>query len=168
MLSLDSNTRSDGLVDKLISLSRTATTVKGGRVFSFAALTVIGDGNGRIGFGRGKAPEPAAAMQKASEQARKNMISVELKDGTLWHEIIGRHGATKVLLKPASEGTGIIAGGATRAILEVVGVKNVLAKTIGSSNPNNVLRATLNALTSILTPDSVAAKRGKSVENINN
>lgn len=166
MASYDQTTKSDGMIEKLVAVSRNAKVVKGGRIFSFAAITVIGDGNGRIGIGRGKAREVPVAIQKALEAARKNMRSVVLKGGTLHCQLKGKHGATRVFMKPASEGTGIIAGGAMRAVLEVLGVKNVLAKIIGSTNPINVVRATLKALQNVTTPEYVAAKRGKSVEEI--
>jgi len=166
MASFDQTTKSDGLQEKLVAVSRNAKVVKGGRIFSFAAITVVGDGNGRIGMGRGKAREVPVAIQKALEGARKSMRHLDLKGGTLYYELTGKHGATRVFLKPASEGTGIIAGGAMRAVLEVLGVKNVLAKIIGSTNPTNVVRATLKALESVSTPEFVAAKRGKTVEEI--
>lgn len=152
--------------EKLIAVSRNAKVVKGGRIFSFAAVTAAGDGKGRIGIGRGKAREVPVAIQKALEGARKDMRTINLKGGTLHCELKGKHGATRVFLKPASEGTGIIAGGAMRAVLEVLGVKNVLAKIVGSTNPINVVRATLKALESVSTPEYVAAKRGKSVDEI--
>jgi len=166
MASYDQTTKSDGLQEKLVAVSRNAKVVKGGRIFSFAAITVVGDGNGRIGIGRGKAREVPVAIQKALESARKNMTHIALKEGTLHSQVIGKHGATRVFMKPASEGTGIIAGGAMRAVFEVLGVKNVLAKIVGSSNPINVVRATLNALHHLATPEYVAAKRGKTVEEI--
>lgn len=166
MASFDQTTKSDGMIEKLVAVSRNAKVVKGGRIFSFAAITVVGDGNGRIGFGRGKAREVPVAIQKALEAARKNMRHVVLKGDTLHSQVIGKHGATKVFMKPASDGTGIIAGGAMRAVCEVLGVKNVLAKIIGSTNPINVVRATLNALEDVATPEFVAAKRGKTVEEI--
>src|SRR4029078_7994556 len=166
MASFDQTTKSDGLQEKLVAVSRNAKVVKGGRIFSFAAITVVGDGNGRIGVGRGKAREVPVAIQKALEAARKNMRSVVLKGGTLHCQLRGKHGATRVFMKPASEGTGIIAGGAMRAVLEVLGVKNVLSKIVGSTNPINVVRATLKALESVTTPEYVAAKRGKSVDEI--
>jgi small subunit ribosomal protein S5 len=166
MASYDQSTKSDGLQEKLVAVSRNAKVVQGGRIFSFAAITVVGDGNGRIGIGRGKAREVPVAIQKALESARKNMTSVVLKEGTLYSQIIGRHGATRVFMKPASEGTGIIAGGAMRAVFEVLGVKNVLAKIIGSTNPINVVRATLNALKQLSTPEYIAAKRGKPIDEI--
>lgn len=166
MASYDQTTKGDGLQEKLVAVSRNAKVVKGGRIFSFAAITVVGDGNGRIGFGRGKAREVPVAIQKALEAARKNMRTITLKEGTLYSQIRGKHGATRVFMKPASDGTGIIAGGAMRAVLEVLGVKNVLAKIVGSSNPINVVRATLKALQAVTTPEYAAAKRGKSVDEI--
>ena len=157
----------EGYTEKLVNVNRVAKVVKGGRIFGFTALTVVGDGQGKIGFGRGKAREVPVAIQKAMEAAKRNMISVELKDGhTLQHPINGRHGGAKVYMQPASEGTGIIAGGAMRAVFEVVGVQNVLAKTIGSTNPINVVRATFDDLAKMVTPDSVAAKRGLKAEEI--
>ncbi len=158
--------RLDSYQEKLISIRRVAKVVKGGRLFGFSALTVVGDGAGRVGIGSGKAREVPAAVAKAMENARRNMVKVDLKGGTLHHEVRAQHGASKVVVRPASVGTGIIAGGAMRALFEVAGVKDVLAKCIGSRNPVNVVRATLNALTSISSPASVAAKRGKSVEEI--
>ncbi|MGE0386758.1 MAG: 30S ribosomal protein S5 [Gammaproteobacteria bacterium] len=156
----------EGLLEKLVSVNRVAKVVKGGRIFGFAALTVVGDGAGRIGFGRGKAREVPAAIQKAMENARKNMITVNLKGATLQHAVIGRHGSAKVFMQPASDGTGIIAGGAMRAVFEVLGVQNVLAKCLGSANPINVVRATFDGLTRMNDAESIAAKRGKSVEEI--
>jgi small subunit ribosomal protein S5 len=140
--------------------------VKGGRVLGFAALAVVGDGDGAIGMGKGKAREVPVAIQKAMEEARRKMVKVSLKGGTLQHAVVGEHGAAKVFMQPASEGTGIIAGGPMRAIFEVMGVTNVLAKCIGSSNPYNVVRATLNGLTATTTPAEIAMKRGKTVEEI--
>src|SRR5579859_263069 len=157
---------SDGLQEKLVSVNRVAKVVKGGRLFGFTALTVVGDGNGKVGFGYGKAREVPNAVSKAMEQARKNLQNVQLKDGTLFYAMHARHGATRVYMQPASEGTGIIAGGAMRAVLEVAGVKNVLAKSYGSRNPINVVRATLNALTGYASPQQIAAKRGKSLDEI--
>jgi len=156
----------DDLIEKLITVNRVAKVVKGGRVFGFAALVVVGDGNGRVGFGTGKSKEVPVAIQKAMETARRNMIDVKLKDGTLQYPLMGRHGAARVHMQPASEGTGIIAGGAMRAIFEVVGVHNVLAKCIGTNNPINVVRATLNGLKNMDDAEYVAAKRGKTVEEI--
>jgi small subunit ribosomal protein S5 len=149
MASYDQTTKSDGLQEKLVAVSRNAKVVKGGRIFSFAAIVVVGDGNGRIGLGRGKAREVPVAIQKALESARKNMRHIVLKEGTLHCQIIGKHAATRVFMKPASEGTGIIAGGAMRAVFEVLGVKNVLAKIVGSTNPINVVRATVKALSNL-------------------
>ena len=159
-------TPGDGLQEKLVSVRRVAKVVKGGRIFGFSALTVVGDGNGRVGYGTGKAREVPAAIQKAMEAARKNMVNVNLNEGTLQHALNGVHGAAKVYMQPASEGTGIIAGGAMRAVFEVVGVHNVLAKCIGSSNPINVVQATIKGLDNMADPESVAAKRGKTVKEI--
>lgn len=158
--------KTDGYQEKLVSVTRTAKVVKGGRVFGFAVLVVVGDGKGKVGFGRGKAREVPIAIQKAMDQAKKNMVYIPLAGNTIHHEITHSFGASKVFMKPASEGTGIIAGGAMRAVLEVLGVHNILAKSIGSTNPSNVVRATINALKHIGTPDYVAAKRGKSVQEI--
>jgi small subunit ribosomal protein S5 len=158
--------RGDGLREKMISVNRVTKVVKGGRILGFAALTVVGDGDGGIGMGKGKAREVPVAVQKAMEEARRRMLRVSLKDGTLQHAVIGRHGASKVLIQPASDGTGIIAGGPMRAVFEVMGVQNVLAKCFGSTNPYNVVRATLNALQAMNTPAEIAAKRGKTVEQI--
>lgn len=154
------------LQEKLVQVNRVAKVVKGGRIFGFTALTVVGDGEGRVGFGRGKAREVPVAIQKAMDAARRNMIDVPLKGTTLQYPINARHGGSKVYMQPASEGTGIIAGGAMRAVLEVAGVQNVLAKCYGSTNPVNVVRATINGLKAMQSPDGVAAKRGKSVEEI--
>lgn len=156
----------DELLEKLINVNRVAKVVKGGRQFGFSALTVVGDGKGRVGFGRGKAREVPVAIQKAMEDARRNMIEVKLKGNTLQYAIMASHGAAKVHMQPASEGTGIIAGGAMRAVFEVVGVQNVLAKCIGTNNPVNVVRATFRGLAEMLDAESVAAKRGKTVEEI--
>ncbi len=156
----------DGMLEKLVTVNRVAKVVKGGRQFGFTALTVVGDGNGRVGFGYGKAREVPAAIQKAMEKARRNMVSIKLNEGTLQHQIVGEHGAAKVFMKPASAGTGIIAGGPMRAVFEVVGVRDVLAKCIGTRNPINVVRATIGGLSQVASPDLVAAKRGKSVEEI--
>jgi small subunit ribosomal protein S5 len=154
------------LQEKLVQVNRVAKVVKGGRIFGFTALTVVGDGNGRVGFGRGKAREVPVAIQKAMEQARRNMISVQLNGHTLQYPVKARHGASKVYMQPASEGTGVIAGGAMRAVLELAGVHNVLAKCYGSTNPVNVVRATINGLKQMSAPEDVAAKRGKTVEEI--
>ena len=161
----DHRTEGD-LQEKLVQVNRVAKTVKGGRIMSFTALTVVGDGNGRVGFGRGKAREVPVAIQKAMEAARRNMISVELVNGTLQYPVKACHGASKVYMQPASEGTGVIAGGAMRSVLEIAGVQNVLAKCYGSTNPANVVRATYNGLRDMVSPEDVARKRGKSVEEI--
>lgn len=156
----------DGLIEKLVAVNRVAKVVKGGRIFSFTALTVVGDGEGRVGFGYGKAKEVPAAIQKAMDRAKRNMVDVPLRDGTLYYSTIGHHGAAQVFMKPASEGTGVIAGGAMRAVFEAVGVRNVLAKCIGTRNHMNVIRATVNGLQSINSPEMIASKRGKRVEEI--
>jgi small subunit ribosomal protein S5 len=161
-----SDDRGDGLREKMVAVNRVTKVVKGGRVLGFAALAVVGDGDGAIGMGKGKAREVPVAIQKAMEEARRKMVKVSLKGGTLQHAVVGEHGAAKVFMQPASEGTGIIAGGPMRAIFEVMGVTNVLAKCIGSSNPYNVVRATLNGLTATTTPAEIALKRGKTVEEI--
>lgn len=157
---------SDDLLEKLVTVNRVAKVVKGGRQFGFTALTVVGDGNGRVGFGYGKAREVPIAIQKAMQSARKDMLDVHLTNETLQYAMKGRHGATRVYMQPASEGTGIIAGGAMRAVFECAGVRNVLAKSYGSRNPINVVRATINALKSIHSPQQIAAKRGKKVKEI--
>ncbi|TDO97216.1 30S ribosomal protein S5 [Marinomonas balearica] len=154
------------LQEKLVQVNRVAKVVKGGRIFSFTALTVVGDGNGKVGFGRGKAREVPQAIQKAMEQARRNMVSVKLDGDTLQYPVKAAHGASKVYMQPASQGTGVIAGGAMRAVLEIAGVHNVLAKCYGSTNPVNVVRATIKGLQDMKAPEQVAAKRGKSVDQI--
>lgn len=154
------------LNEKLVTVNRVSKTVKGGRQFTFTALTVVGDGEGRVGFGYGKAREVPQAIAKAMEKARKNMVRVSLKQGTLQHPLVGSHGATRVVMRPASAGTGVIAGGAMRALFEVAGVQNVLAKIYGSRNPMNVVRATIDALSGMTHPEDIAAKRGKTVEEI--
>ena len=156
----------EGMQEKLIQVNRVAKVVKGGRIFGFTALTAVGDGNGRIGFGRGKAREVPLAIQKAMEAARRNMITVNLDGHTLQYPIKAKHGASKVYMQPASEGTGVIAGGAMRAILHLAGVQNVLAKCYGSTNTVNVVRATFNGLRDMRSPEDIANKRGKSVEEI--
>jgi len=161
----DSQSGSD-LKEKLVTVNRVSKTVKGGKQFAFTALTVVGDGAGRVGFGYGKAREVPQAIAKAMEQARKNMISVPLRGLTLQHEIWGQHGATQVFMRPASDGTGVIAGGAMRAVFEVAGVQNVLAKSFGSRNPINMVRATLDALRKMNQPSEIAAKRGKTLEEL--
>ena len=166
MANFNAKPEGEELLEKLINVNRVAKVVKGGRQFGFSALTVVGDGNGRVGFGTGKAKEVPIAIQKAMESARKNMIDVKLNGSTLQYALVGRHGAAKVHMQPASEGTGIIAGGAMRAVFEVVGVQNVLAKCIGTNNPVNVVRATINGLKYMTDAEAVAAKRGKPVEEI--
>jgi len=162
----ESYTGNEVLLEKLVSVNRVAKVVKGGRIFGFAALAVVGDGNGKVGFGRGKAREVPVAIQKAMEKARRSMISVSIKGDTLHYPITADHGAARVHMEPASEGTGIIAGGPMRAVFEVVGIHNVLAKSIGSTNPVNVVRATIKGLQSIAAPEYIAAKRGKTIEEI--
>jgi small subunit ribosomal protein S5 len=156
----------DEFIEKLVAVNRVAKVVKGGRQFGFTALTVVGDGKGRVGFGYGKAREVPVAIQKAMQAARKNMIRVNLNNDTLQYAKKGRHGATYVYMQPASEGTGLIAGGAMRAVFECAGVRNVLAKSYGSRNPINVVRATISALDQIHSPKQIAAKRGKKIKEI--
>ena len=156
----------DGLKEKLVTVNRVAKVVKGGRQFGFTALTVVGDGKGRVGLGYGKAREVPVAIQKAMERARKDMVTISLNGTTLWHPIMGIHGAAKVHMQPASEGTGVIAGGPMRAVFEVLGVQDVLAKCIGSRNAINVVRATIKGLQEMQNPERIAAKRGKSVKEI--
>ncbi|MCK4608704.1 MAG: 30S ribosomal protein S5 [Gammaproteobacteria bacterium] len=158
--------KTDGLQEKLVNVRRTAKVVKGGRIFGFSALIVVGDGKGKIGLGQGKAREVPVAIQKAMEDGRRNMQQVTLKGNTLHHAVIGRHGATKVIMQPASVGTGLIAGGGMRAVCEVMGIQDILAKCIGSRNPVNVVRATLNGLLNMATPEKVAEKRGKRIKDI--
>ncbi|MDX8380245.1 MAG: 30S ribosomal protein S5 [Gallionella sp.] len=158
--------RDDGMIEKMIAVNRVTKVVKGGRIMGFASLAVVGDGDGRIGMGKGKSKEVPVAVQKAMEEARRNQISVNLKNGTLHHAVIGRHGAAKVLMRPAVEGTGIIAGGAMRAVFEAVGVRDISAKCLGSSNPYNVVRATLNGLKALNSPSEIAGKRGKNIDEI--
>ncbi len=153
-----------GYIEKVVSLNRVAKVVKGGRRFSFSALIVVGDGKGRVGFGLGKAQEVPEAMRKATERAHKAMIQIPLVEGTLPYEVLGRFGAGRVLLKPASRGTGIIAGGAVRAVMEAVGVTDVLAKAIGTNNPHNVLRAAVAGLASLRSAEDVSEVRGKKLE----
>ncbi|MFZ1417179.1 MAG: 30S ribosomal protein S5 [Burkholderiaceae bacterium] len=164
--SKDQSQADDGLREKMIAVNRVTKVVKGGRIMGFAALTVVGDGDGRIGMGKGKAREVPVAVQKAMEQARRSMFKVPLKDGTLQHSVTGKHGAASVLMSPAKDGTGVIAGGPMRAVFDVMGVHNVVAKSLGSSNPYNLVRATLDGLRKQSTPSDIAAKRGKSVEDI--
>ncbi len=165
MANMDRDT-GDGLLEKLVAVNRVAKVVKGGRVFGFTALSVVGDGNGKIGFGYGKAREVPVAIQKSMEKARRNMVNITLREGTLWHAVKSRHAGSNIYMQPASEGTGVIAGGAMRAVLETVGVRNVLAKSVGSNNPINLVRATIKGLQAMQSPDSVAIKRGKSVDEI--
>jgi small subunit ribosomal protein S5 len=166
MARMDKQQPADEFLEKLVSVNRTAKVVKGGRQFGFTALTVVGDGGGRVGFGFGKAREVPVAISKAMAMARRNMVNVSLRADTLHYAVKGTHGATRVLMQPASEGTGVIAGGGMRAVLECAGVRNVLAKSYGSRNPINVVRATINALGSVRSPEEIAAKRGKTLEEI--
>lgn len=166
MAGFENKQSGDDLQERLVGIRRVAKVVKGGRVFGFSALTVVGDGNGRVGVGRGKAREVPVAITKAMENARRNMISVPLNEGTLQYPITATSGAAKIFMQPASEGTGVIAGGPMRAVFDVVGVRNVLAKCIGTNNPINVINATIRGLSEMASPDSVAAKRGKTVEEI--
>lgn len=165
MAGFDLTTKSDGLQEKLVNVRRTAQVVKGGRIFSFSVVTVVGDGKGRVGIGSGKAREVPAAIQKALESARRSMVRVELNHNTLFHEVVARHGASKVIMLPASEGTGIIAGGAMRALFEVIGIQDVLAKCLGSTNPINVVKATLKGLMHMSSPTKTAEKRGLPVSH---
>ncbi len=164
--SQQSEERDDGLREKMVSINRVTKVVKGGRILGFAALTVVGDGDGGIGMGSGKAREVPVAVQKAMDEARRRMFKIKLKGGSLYHTVTGKHGATSVMIQPAPEGTGIIAGGAMRAVFEVIGITNVVAKAYGSTNPYNIVRATLQGLKAMNTPAVIAAKRGKSVEEI--
>ncbi|MCS5566940.1 MAG: 30S ribosomal protein S5 [Pseudomonadales bacterium] len=158
--------KEEGILEKLVQVNRVAKVVKGGRIFGFTALTVVGDGDGRVGFGRGKAREVPLAIQKAMEAARRGMVDIELNGNTLWYPITARHGSATIYMQPASEGTGVIAGAAMRAVLEAVGVRNVLAKCYGSTSPINVVRATYKGLCNMRSPNAVAAKRGKSIEEL--
>ena len=166
MLNAGADTTNDGFKEKSVHIRRVSKVIKGGRIFSFSALVVVGDGQGKIGFGMGKAREVPAAIQKATENARQNMMQIHLKGTTLQHKVIARHGASKVLLLPAPEGTGIIAGSAMRAVFEVMGVENVVAKCIGSTNPVNVIRATIIGLQKMTSPEAIMAKRGKTLSEI--
>jgi small subunit ribosomal protein S5 len=166
MARVEKSQSADEFIEKLVAVNRTAKVVKGGRQFGFTALTVVGDASGRVGYGFGKAREVPVAISKAMAQARKNMINVALRNDTLHYAIRGAHGATRVYMQPASDGTGVIAGGGMRAVLECAGVRNVLAKSYGSRNPINVVRATISALGNIRSPEDIAAKRGKTLEEI--
>ena len=152
--------------EKMIAINRVTKVVKGGRILGFAALTVVGDGDGRVGMGKGKSKEVPAAVQKAMEEARRNLIKVSLKNGSIHHQVAGHHGAANVMMLPAAKGTGIIAGGPMRAVFEVVGITDIVAKSHGSTNPYNMVRATLDALSRATTPGDIAAKRGKTVEEL--
>jgi len=156
----------DGMLEKLVAVNRVAKVVKGGRIFGFTALSVVGDGNGKVGFGYGKAREVPVAIQKSMEKARANMVTIPLNGSTLWHPVKASHSGSRVYMQPASEGTGVIAGGPMRAVLEAVGVHNVLAKSLGSNAPVNLVRATIKGLQQMYSPESVAAKRGKPVDEI--
>ncbi|OUW03437.1 MAG: 30S ribosomal protein S5 [Betaproteobacteria bacterium TMED156] len=158
--------RDDGLREKMIAVNRVTKVVKGGRILGFAALTVVGDGDGKIGMGKGKSREVPVAVQKAMDEARRKMINVRMKGGSFYHSVIGKHGASSVFISPAEKGTGIIAGGPMRAIFEVMGVSDVVAKSFGSTNPYNLVRATINGLENMYSPSEIANKRGLSVEEI--
>ena len=166
MARVEKSAASDEFIEKLVAVNRVAKVVKGGRQFGFTALTVVGDGRGKVGFGYGKAREVPVAIQKAMQAARKNLSTVALKDATLHYAARGRHGTSRVYMQPAADGTGLIAGGGMRAVFECAGVRNVLAKSYGSRNPINVVRATVNALANARSPEDIAAKRGMSVEEI--
>jgi len=166
MAKVEKSAASEDMIEKLVAVNRVAKVVKGGRQFGFTALTVVGDGNGRVGFGYGKAREVPVAIQKAMQQARKGLVDVNLCNATLHYAATGTHGATRVFMQPAADGTGVIAGGSMRAVFECAGVRNVLAKSYGSRNPINVVRATISALSRLRSPEEVAVKRGKRVEEI--
>lgn len=163
---MNSVSGNDDLNEKLVAVNRVAKVLKGGRQFGFSALTVVGDGDGKIGMGRGKSREVPIAIQKAMEDARRNMVSVPLYNQTIYYPVTLELGVAKIFMQPASEGTGIIAGGAMRAVFEVVGVHNILAKSIGTTNPINIVRATIKALSTMTSPKEIAAKRGISVEEL--
>jgi small subunit ribosomal protein S5 len=160
------DSRDDGFREKMIAVNRVTKVVKGGRILGFAALSVVGDGDGQVGMGKGKSKEVPVAVQKSMEHARRTLAAVPLRSGTIHHEVYGRHGASKVFLAPAEEGTGIIAGGPMRAVFEVLGVRNIVAKSFGSSNPYNLVRATLDALAKLSTPAQIASKRGLTIEQV--
>jgi small subunit ribosomal protein S5 len=166
MARIEKMAAADEFIEKLVTVNRVSKTVKGGKQFGFTALTVVGDGNGRVGFGYGKAREVPVAIQKAMQQARKNLVNVSLRNSTLHFAVTGKHGTSKVYMQPASDGTGVIAGGSMRAVFECAGVRNVLAKSYGSRNPINVVRATMKALTGMPAPERIAAKRGKTIAEI--
>ena len=166
MARIEKAASADEFIEKLVAVNRVAKVVKGGRQFGFTALTVVGDGNGRVGFGYGKAREVPVAIQKAMQQARKNLVTVNLRNSTLHFAVTGKHGTSRVYMQPAADGTGVIAGGSMRAVFEAVGVRNVLAKSYGSRNPINVVRATMDALTRVPAPEKIAAKRGKTIAEI--
>lgn len=165
-MSTNDRDNDDGMLEKLVAVNRVSKTVKGGRQFTFTALTVVGDGAGKVGFGYGKAREVPVAIQKSMEYARRALVDIELNNGTIWYPVKANHGAARVYMQPASEGTGVIAGGAMRAVLEAAGVKNILAKAVGSRNPINLVRATIKGLQAVQSPAQVAAKRGKKVEDL--
>lgn len=163
---MQSDAPEDGLREKMIAVNRVTKVVKGGRILAFAALTVVGDGDGRVGMGKGKSKEVPVAAQKGMEEARRNMIKVALKNGSIHHQVFGHHGAASVMLAPAAKGAGIIAGGPMRAVFDVMGITDIVAKSHGSSNPYNMVRATINALMNLTTASEIAAKRGKLIEEI--
>lgn len=166
MAKMDNEERGDGLREKMISVNRVTKVVKGGRIMGFAALTVVGDGDGRVGMGKGKSKEVPAAVQKGMEEARRRMVKISLKNGTVEHPVYGKHGATTVFIQPAPEGSGVKAGGPMRAVFEVMGINNISAKCHGSTNPYNIVRATLDGLLRLRTPSEIAAKRGLTVEEL--
>ena len=158
--------RGDGLIEKMVAVNRVTKVVKGGRIMAFSALTVVGDGDGRIGMGKGKSKEVPVAVQKAMDQARRNMIKVPLNGSTIHHAVVGKHGATKVFMQPAKEGNGVKAGGPMRLVFDAMGIHNISANVHGSTNPYNIVRATLHGLSKLYTPSDIAAKRGLTVEEI--